>query len=117
MTTFGLIILNKKELYAQTLFNNPNREELTMKIIVFEEEAYYNMLDKFSKMVTTAVKDNKEESEWVGTVEAKEILGFKSKSKMQQLRKDGEIVFSKQGRIIKYNRKGLYKFLERNASK
>lgn len=87
-----------------------------MKVIVFEEEAYYNMLDKFSKMVTSAANNRKEESEWVGTAEAKEILGFKSKSKMQQLRKDGEIVYSKHGRIIKYNRKSLYNFLERNAS-
>ncbi|MCH7759417.1 helix-turn-helix domain-containing protein [Patescibacteria group bacterium] len=88
-----------------------------MEIIVFEKEGYYKMLQEFAIMVREAVNENKEASEWLNTEEAKELLGFKSKSKMQQLRDNGEIDFSQHGRIIKYSRKSCLKFLERNRVK
>jgi len=44
-------------------------------------------------------------------------LGFKGKSKMQQLRDSGELDFSQHGRIIKYSRKSVMDFLERNTNR
>ena len=52
--------------------------------------------------------------EWVDDVEAKKILGYRSKTKMQELRNSGAIVFSRYGRKIKYLRKSLFEFLEKN---
>ena len=88
-----------------------------MEIIVFEKEGYYKMLQEFAIMVREAVNENKEASQWLNTEEAKELLGSKSKSKMQQLRDNGEIDFSQHGRIIKYSRQSCLKFLERNRVK
>lgn len=86
-----------------------------MNVIVFEDETYYKMLEEFSKLIKDAAKEMKAESEWLSTDEAKKLLGFKSKSKLQQLRDAGEIIFSQNGRIIKYSRKSILGFLERNT--
>jgi hypothetical protein len=53
-------------------------------------------------------------SEWVDDIEAKKILGYRSKTKMQELRNSGAIVFSRYGRKIKYLRQSLMDFLEKN---
>lgn len=42
-----------------------------------------------------------EAEEWLSAEEAKKLLGTKSKSKLQQLRDHGEILFSQHGRILK----------------
>jgi hypothetical protein len=52
---------------------------------------------------------------WLSGEEAKKLLGIKSKSKMQQMRNHGKIIFSQHGRIIKYSRKSLLEFLSRNV--
>ncbi len=88
-----------------------------MKVIVFEDETYYKLISEFSQMVKTATKQGSADSEWLSTEEVKKLLGFKSKSKMQQLRDSGEIVFSQHGRIIKYSRKSCMDFLERHRVK
>ena len=86
-----------------------------MKIIVFEEEAYYKMLEELKKVVEEATTPKPKE--WLNTDEARELLGFKSKSKLQQLRDYGEIVFSQHGRIIRYSRSSIISFLEKNIIK
>ena len=56
--------------------------------------------------------------DWVGRQKAMEILGCK-KSKLQQLRNHRRIRFSrsKSGRIIRYLKSSLYKYLEENEVK
>ena len=57
---------------------------------------------------------------WVGTEEAQEILGVRSKGKMQMLRDqspDNGIILSKNGRCYRYLTKSLHDFLERNIVK
>ena len=86
-----------------------------MKVIVFEEQAYYKLVDEMKKAVKDAAKEFKTEKEWLSAEEAKNLLGFRSKSKMQQLRDSGEIVFSQHGRTIKYSRKSILEFLDTNT--
>jgi hypothetical protein len=52
--------------------------------------------------------------EWVDDVEARSILGYRSKTKLQELRNNREIAFSKHGRKIRYQRSSLLNFLEKN---
>lgn len=88
-----------------------------MKVIVFEERAYYKMLDEMKKVVKEATHEYKAEAqqkEWLSTEEAKNLLGFKSKSKLQKLRDNGDIIFSQHGRIIRYSRKSILAFLDNN---
>lgn len=87
-----------------------------MKVIVFEEQAYYKMLEEVKEIVKDATKKtDSNESDWISTQQAKELLGFKSKSKLQQLRDNAEIIFSQHGRIIKYSRKSIISFLDNNT--
>ena len=87
-----------------------------MKVIVFEERAYYKMLDEMKKVVLDATKQSKSdvEKEWLSADEAKNLLGLRSKSKLQQLRDNGDIIFSQHGRIIRYSRKSIIDFIENN---
>jgi replicative DNA helicase len=86
-----------------------------MKVVVFEERAYFEMLAEMKSIIKEAVEQSKE-SIWVDSKEAANILGIKSRTKMLQLRKEGQIIYSKHGRIIKYKRQSLYDFLDQNAS-
>ena len=54
------------------------------------------------------------DAEWVDQLEARKILGY-SKTKMQELRNSGAIVYSKFGRKIKYKRQSLIDFIEKNV--
>jgi hypothetical protein len=56
-----------------------------------------------------------EGDEWLSTEEAKRLLGIKSKSKLQQLRDNDDLVYSKHGRIIKYSKSSIMAFLARNV--
>jgi len=84
-----------------------------MEIIVFEKKAYYKMLDEVVSMIQDVSK-NTHKREWVKPEEAKSLLGFTSNSKMQQLRDSGQIEFSQHNRSVKYSRKSIMKFLEKN---
>jgi len=87
-----------------------------MKVIIFEEKAFYKLLERIYQRIDK-VKSKSIEPEWVNYTEATKILGIKSKSKMQQLRDDNEIVFSQHGRSIQYSRKSLLAFLEQNSNR
>jgi len=73
-----------------------------------------DLLDGFAKRIQ---QKQSEPDEWVNTIEAKRMLGVKSKSKLQQLRDSGGIKFSKHKRIIMYSRKSILEFLEKNVPK
>lgn len=91
-----------------------------MKVIVFEETAYYKMLDELTQRIKEAVKEVNKESiapkVWVSTEEAKKLLSIKSKSKLQQLRDNKDIIYSQHGRNISYNYESIMNFLERNSN-
>lgn len=88
-----------------------------MKVIVFEEEAYYKMLREFANMVDGVVKNQEKEKEWLDANEAKQLLGIKSTSKLQKLRNNGDILISQHGRIIKYSSKSIKDYLKRGIQK
>ncbi|MDC6465066.1 helix-turn-helix domain-containing protein [bacterium] len=88
-----------------------------MKVIVFEEEAYYKMLREFANMVDGVVKNQEKEKEWLDANEAKQLLGIKSTSKLQKLRNNGDILISQHGRIIKYSTKSIKEYLKRGIQK
>ncbi len=85
-----------------------------MEIIVFEKESFYKLIDELTiRIINNSEKYFKRE-EWIGESEAKSLLGIKSKSKMQQLRDNIKIEFSQHGKIIRYSRSSILKFLEQN---
>jgi excisionase family DNA binding protein len=87
-----------------------------MEVIVIESQAFYTLIEEVKKeILKTTPKTIQEPKDWLSAKEAKELLGVKSKSKMQQLRDQGEIVFCKHGRIIRYHRESIVEFLERNT--
>lgn len=91
-----------------------------MELITFEKEAYYKMMGEVMSMFKKAlIEANKsvleaKETDWIDTEEAKRLLNVKSKTKMQQLRDSGELVFSKYGRKIQYSKKSILNILIKN---
>jgi hypothetical protein len=90
------------------------------RIIVMDEKFLRELKSEITEAVITALKsirdsniNNQSLSEWVDGDEAKRILGYQ-KTKMQELRNAGEIVFSIYGRKIRYLRQSLYDFMEKN---
>jgi hypothetical protein len=93
-----------------------------MELIIFEKEAYYKMMAEITSMIKASIKDaqlevikSKTEVDWIDTDEAKELLNVRSKTKMQQLRSNGDVLFTKYGRKIKYSRKSIINLLNRNT--
>lgn len=91
-----------------------------MEIIVFERDAYYRMMFEVMSMVKQVVKEaqndtsKQKEIDWIEVDEAKKLLGLKSKTVMQRLRSNGDIVFTKYGKKIKYSRKSIMEYLNNN---
>jgi hypothetical protein len=87
-----------------------------MEVIVFEKEAYWKMQAELMKMFQETLKAaTKQPEDWISTEEAKQLLGVKSKSKMQELRDTNAIKFSKHGtRLIRYSRASILEHLKRN---
>lgn len=93
-----------------------------MEVIVFEKETYYKMMSELMDLFKVKLKEakqelikEKDEVDWIDDVEAKLLLNVKSKSKMQQLRNTGEIVFTKYGKKIKYSKKSIIDILDKNS--
>lgn len=94
-----------------------------MEVIIFEKDAYYQMQRELIGMFKQALQEAKvaalleadPANDWLSTEEAKKLLGVKSKTKMQELRDLDAIKFTKHGRIIKYSKKSILKYLERNV--
>lgn len=87
-----------------------------MEIIVFEKDTYWKMQEQLMKMFHDSLKAaNKPQEDWISTEEAKQLLGVKSKSKMQQLRDTNAIKFSKYGKkLIKYSKASILDYLKKN---
>ena len=91
------------------------------RIVIIDEKNLNVLKSEIAEAVVQALKtingpygNNQPISEWIDVDEAKKILGYRSKTKLQELRNAGAIIFSKYGRKIKYNRQSLYDFLEKN---
>lgn len=54
------------------------------------------------------------QEEWLTKQETKELIGIKSDYKLEQLKNKKEIIYSQHGRTIKYSRKGILEFLNKN---
>lgn len=80
----------------------------------FEEESFYKMMDELTIRIIRQVEQHYTKEEWIEENEAKQLLGIKSKSKLQQLRDVLKIEFSQFGKIIRYSRSSIMDFLESN---
>tara|TARA_B100001057_G_scaffold395474_1_gene405015 strand:- start:804 stop:1106 length:303 start_codon:yes stop_codon:yes gene_type:complete len=93
-----------------------------MEVIIIGSKAYKKLQEEqLQRFKEVLIKANKEallqlsmESDWIRTEEAKNLLGVKSKSKMQQLRDYGEIEFTQPGKIILYSKKSIVDYLNRH---
>ena len=85
-----------------------------MDVIVFETEAFYKMIDELTVRIIQNSEKYFKREEWIGEAEARAHLGIKSKSKLQQLRDNIKVEFSQYGKIIRYSRSSILKFLEEN---
>lgn len=85
-----------------------------MEIIVFEKESFYKLIDELTIRVLQNAERFHRKEEWIGEQEAKGLLGIKSRAKLQQLRDDIKIEFSQFGKIIRYSRSSILRFLEQN---
>ncbi|MCR9171513.1 MAG: helix-turn-helix domain-containing protein [bacterium] len=87
-----------------------------MEVIVFEKEAFNKLIDELTIRIIQNVERHCQDQEWIGEEEAKELLGIrgKGKSTLQKLRDNLSIEFSQFGRIIRYSRSSILRFLEKN---
>ena len=96
-----------------------------MEVIIIDSKAFKklkeDLFEEFKQVLIEAKKESLAqlamESDWISTEEAKKLLGIKSKSKMQQLRDYGEIVFTKPGKIILYSKKSIITYLNKHQRK
>lgn len=83
-----------------------------MQVICLEETAFYELV----KQVVSKLKEGepKKEVDWIDGEEAMHILKCK-KTKLQELRLNGAIEYSKPSKkIIVYYRPSLYKYLKKH---
>ncbi|UZO82116.1 helix-turn-helix domain-containing protein [Aquimarina sp. ERC-38] len=79
-----------------------------MSTITIETQALYQLIDEVLDYAEEKLGNTtKNEPEWIGTQEAKQLLGFTSRTKMQQLRDNHIIKYTRIGRNFKYHRKSI----------
>jgi hypothetical protein len=83
-----------------------------MEVIMFEKESFYKLIDELTQRNIRAIEKRYSLSEWVNEMEAKDLLGIKSKNKLRGLMDDMLIEFSRFGKTIRYSRSSIMKFLE-----
>ncbi len=94
-----------------------------MEIIVLETKAYEKLHDELIQRFQLAMEEAQKkaleavspENDWIDTQTAKQLLGVRSKTKMQELRDEGSVRFTQHGRIIKYSKKSILQFLNNYA--
>lgn len=87
-----------------------------MEVIVFEKESFNKLIDELTIRIIQNVERHYHDKEWIGEEEAKELLGIKGKGRtsLQRLRDTLAIEFSQFGRIIRYSRSSILRFLEKH---
>ena len=91
-----------------------------MEVIVLQSDAYYKLLNEMKEAFKEAIREEKSNAQnsnfdWVCKEEAKKLLGVKSHTTMQKFRDEQLIVFSQSGKTIKYSRKSIDEYLNKNA--
>ena len=87
-----------------------------MDVIVIDSRAYWKLLEKQTEFILQRIKELKEEKNssqktWISLSEAQKILPYKSRTKWQELRDRGEIIFAQFGRKILYQRVSLENYI------
>ena len=90
-----------------------------MDVIVIESKAFQLLLEQqvsfiLNKMNEVERNDKNNKTGWLTLGEAKKILPYKSRTKWQELRDDGKIVFAQFGRKILYQKSSLESYIENN---
>ncbi len=93
-----------------------------MEVIVLGSEAYEQIKKEVIITVKKAIRDIRNEAlahedpakDWLTREEAQQLLGIRSKTKLQELRDFDEIVYSKAGKVIRYSKKSILEYLDRN---
>lgn len=90
-----------------------------MEVILLDSAAYQRMLsenkDMIAKAVSEAIKEccpTKQEKVWLTEKEAQELLPYRSKTKWQELRDRGLIIYSQFGRKILYQRESILNYIK-----
>ena len=82
-----------------------------MNVVCLEEDAFYALIDEVVNRLSE--KHNDKVDKWVDGSDAMSILKI-GKSTLQKLRDEGEIEYSKMGKIILYNRFSIEEYIEKN---
>lgn len=86
-----------------------------MEVICLEEAAFYSLLDKVYAHLKTV--NNVKQEKWILPDEAMNMLGVK-KTKLQELRDTGEIIFSQPSKkVILYDVDSIREYLDRHTRK
>lgn len=94
-----------------------------MQVILIESAAFYKLLEMAVEHLNTRSaqetknREEKSTAEWLTLSEAMKILPYRSRSKWQQLRDGGTIVFSQFGRKLLYSKKSLLEYISKNKIK
>lgn len=87
-----------------------------MDVIVIDSRAYWKLLEKQTEFILQRIKELQEEKNssqkiWISLSEAQKILPYKSRTKWQELRDRGEIIFAQFGRKILYQRVSIENYI------
>jgi hypothetical protein len=85
-----------------------------VEVIVIEKEAFNKLIEELTIRIIQNVERHYTQEEWIGEKEAKALLGISGRSTLQRLRDELKIEFSQFGRIIRYSRSSILRFLEQN---
>jgi len=93
-----------------------------MDVIVIESKAYWRLVEQQTDFILAKLKQNQKEEkskqkDWITLSEAQRILPYKSRTKWQELRDRGEIVFAKFGRKILYQKSSIEIYILNKISK
>lgn len=82
-----------------------------MEVICLQDEAFYKLIEEVVDRIKE--KQNITQDKWVTPERAMELLNIKSKTTLQKLRDNGEIVYSQpQKKIILYDFDSLMAYLD-----
>ncbi len=89
-----------------------------MEVIIIESEAFFKLLElaveRVGKKASNVKSKEDPGSEWLSLAEAMKVLPYRSRTKWQELRDSGQIIFSQFGRKILYSHKSLTEYIKKN---
>jgi hypothetical protein len=92
-----------------------------MNVIVIDSAAFEELKTSIEKHIEQGIQNGLKSiltpsrgKEWITLAEARKLLPYRSKTKWQELRDKGEVVFSQFGRKIMYDKESLLLYLSKN---